>query len=45
MHSTFVSDIERGKRNASLGTVLRLAKALGVDASVLVKGLQEADDT
>ena len=36
---TYVGQVERGKRNLSLLNLLRLAKALGVDPSELVVGL------
>jgi transcriptional regulator with XRE-family HTH domain len=36
---TYVSDIERGTRNAGIKNVARLAKALGVSAAKLVEGL------
>ncbi|HEY3317203.1 MAG TPA: helix-turn-helix transcriptional regulator [Coriobacteriia bacterium] len=33
---TFVSSIENGRRNVTLGTIGKLARALGVDPAVLV---------
>jgi len=36
---TYVSDIERGTRNAGIKNVAKLAKALGVSAAKLVEGL------
>lgn len=36
VHFTFVSDIERGVRNPSLLTMVKLAKALDADLSELV---------
>ena len=36
-HFTFISEIEGGK-NATLATLFRLSRALGVDAGVLVTG-------
>jgi transcriptional regulator with XRE-family HTH domain len=36
---TYISLVERGKRNPSLTNLLRLAFAAGVDLSILVKGL------
>jgi len=39
-HSTFVSSVERGERNVSLMTILRLAKSLGTDPGQLLEGLQ-----
>lgn len=40
MHFTFVSSIERGERNISVVTLLRLAQGLGVEPGVLVDGLR-----
>jgi transcriptional regulator with XRE-family HTH domain len=42
---SFVSDIERGKRNVSVETLLKLAKALNVDSAVILEGveLEEAE--
>ncbi|HEX7125044.1 MAG TPA: helix-turn-helix transcriptional regulator [Thermodesulfobacteriota bacterium] len=36
LHRTYVSDIERGRRNPSLLQVLKLARALGVSVGQLV---------
>ena len=33
LHFTFVSSVERGERNLSLGSLLRLAEGLEVDAA------------
>ena len=38
-HRTYISAIERGKRNPSLINVIRLAKSLNIDPSKLVEGL------
>lgn len=43
LHFTYVSDVERGRRNPSLLTALRLAAALGTDLAPLVKGLKIDD--
>ena len=40
LHRTYVGSIERGERNVALENILRIAKALDVDASKLLK---EAD--
>lgn len=40
LHWTYVSGIERGKRNPGLNTLGRLARALGVTPSKLLSGLQ-----
>ncbi len=37
IHRTYVSDIERANRNPTITIVERLAKALKVKASVLIK--------
>ena len=36
---TFVSSVERGERNLSLQSLVRLAEGLGVDPGTLVEGL------
>jgi transcriptional regulator with XRE-family HTH domain len=42
MHPNYVGGIERGERNPSLGSVVRLAVALDVSVADLVRGI-EAD--
>ena len=37
MHRTYLGGVERGERNVGLLNVLRIARALGVHPSVLVK--------
>jgi len=47
LHRSYVADIERGMRNASLQTIEKLANALGVSLAVLfepVNGLRKAAD-
>lgn len=39
-HTTYVSSVERGERNVTLLTILRLAKALKVDPAELVGGIK-----
>lgn len=39
LHFTFVSEVERGMRNLSLSSLLRLAQGLEVDPGDLVDGL------
>ncbi len=39
LHFTFVSSVERGVRNPTLTTILRLARGLDVDPGELVSGL------
>jgi transcriptional regulator with XRE-family HTH domain len=41
LHRTFVSDIERGARNPTVRTVWRLARALAVKPSDLIKLAEE----
>lgn len=40
IHWTYISELERGRRNPSLRTLFRLADALGVDPGQLVTGLK-----
>lgn len=40
LHFTFVSEVERGERNLSLSSLLRLAEGLEVDPGELVTGLR-----
>ncbi len=37
LHRTYISDIERCKRNVSIDNIAKIAKALGVDPSELLK--------
>lgn len=39
---TYVSDIERGLRNVSVGTLARIGHALGTDASQLLRMAESA---
>jgi transcriptional regulator with XRE-family HTH domain len=39
LHFTFVSSVERGERNLSLSSLLRLAEGLDLNPAVLVDGL------
>jgi len=43
LHFTFVSEVERGGRNLSLSSLLRLAEGLGVNPAELVDGLKWDD--
>ena len=43
MHFTFVSSVERGERNISVATLLRMAEGLGINPSVIVDGLRWTD--
>jgi transcriptional regulator with XRE-family HTH domain len=40
LHMTEISRLERGRREPRLGTIVRLARALGVPASELLKGIR-----
>ena len=39
LHRTYVGSLERGERNVALINILRLGRALGVDAGTLVAGI------
>lgn len=39
LHRTYLGGVERGERNLGLLNLLRIAKALGVSASVLLRGV------
>ena len=41
LHPTYISGIERGRRNVSLENIGRIAAALGTSPSDLVGGLKE----
>jgi transcriptional regulator with XRE-family HTH domain len=41
LHRTYVGSVERGERNVSLGNIVRLANALKVKPSDLLKGVEE----
>jgi transcriptional regulator with XRE-family HTH domain len=43
IHRTYVGGVERGERNVTYLMLLRLARALGVDAAELVGRAQAAD--
>jgi transcriptional regulator with XRE-family HTH domain len=40
LHMTYVSSVERGERNVTLLSIVRLAQALGVNAGLLVRDLE-----
>jgi len=40
LHWTFIGQVERGQRNLSLHNILKVAEALEVDPSVLMRGLR-----
>lgn len=39
IHDTYLSDVENGRRNVALTNIVRIAKALGVDAGKLIEGI------
>ena len=39
LHRNYIGGIERGERNVALVNIVRLAKALGVSPSELLKGI------
>ena len=41
LHWTFVGQIERGERNPTLLTIVRLARGLGCDVGTLTRRLKE----
>lgn len=44
LHRTYVSDIERGARNPTVGTILRIAQALQIQPSRLFRSADETAD-
>lgn len=44
VHWTFVSQVERGLRNANLHSLLKFAAGLGADPAELVRGLKPPED-
>jgi transcriptional regulator with XRE-family HTH domain len=40
LHATEISRLERATREPRLGTIARLARALGIDADILLKGIR-----
>lgn len=40
LHRTYIGSLERGERNIALANIIRLANALELDPSELVKGLR-----
>ena len=44
LHQTYVSSVERGERNATLGTADRIARALGTTLADLFAELERGPD-
>jgi transcriptional regulator with XRE-family HTH domain len=38
LHRTYIGSVERGERNVTLGTLERIARALGIDPLDLLRG-------
>lgn len=43
LHRTYISSVERGRRNVTLDNIFALASALDVEASELLKSIEEGD--
>ncbi len=43
LHPTYVSGIERGRRNVSLVNIVALARALGITPADLLTGFERSD--
>jgi len=44
LHRTYISDLERGARNPSVGTILKIADALQVTVSELFQASESGPD-
>lgn len=44
LHQTYVSSVERGERNVTIGTADRIAKALGTTLADLFRELERGPD-
>jgi transcriptional regulator with XRE-family HTH domain len=44
LHQTYVSSVERGERNVTIGTADRIARALGVPLSSLFNELEQVQE-
>jgi transcriptional regulator with XRE-family HTH domain len=44
INKNYISDLERGKRNPTLILLLRLAEALEMDVSTLLKGIESEEN-
>lgn len=43
LHRTYISSVERGRRNISLANIYSIADALGIDIRELFAGAESAD--
>lgn len=43
MHRTYVGELERGCKNPTLLSILRLAKGVGTDPGTLIQGMELGD--
>ncbi len=44
LHRTYICDVEQGTRNLSLGTLQRLARALDISSSQMLRDTEESDE-
>ncbi len=44
LHQTYVSSVERGERNVTIGTADKIARALGTTLSEMFAELERGDD-
>lgn len=44
LHWSYLGQVERGQRNPTLHSILKLAEVLGVDPAELVRGLRAPED-
>ena len=40
LHRTYIADVERGARNLSLQSIIKIARALGTSPSDLLRGIR-----
>lgn len=45
LHRTYISSVERGERNVTLTTILKIAKAMGVEMAALLPKIEGKKDT
>ncbi|MBK81149.1 MAG: transcriptional regulator [Gammaproteobacteria bacterium] len=43
LHRTYISSVERGRRNVTLDNIFALAAALDVEASELLRSIEDGD--